>query len=332
MADTGNDTIRMIAPGGVVTTLAGTAGTSGSTDGTGSAALFNGPQGLAVDSTTGNIYVADTGNDTIRQVTSAGVVTTLAGTAGTAGSTDGTGSAASFNKPAGIAVDSTTGNIYVADTGNDTIRMIAPGGVVTTLAGTAGTTGSTDGTGTAALFNGPVGVAEDSATGDALRGGHGQRHDPDPVAADGHGPDGPDRDDRPGGDRDLDRPLARHDLLLPARGDQLRRRGDGQSPDFATAANPPTVTTLAATSVTTTGATLNGTVNPNGSTTAASFQYSTNPAWRRTSRPPSRGRRGRPAAPTAPAPPRCSTARSPWRSTRRRATSTWRITGMTPSA
>ena len=70
----------------------------------------------------------------------------------------------SFNQPAGLAEDPTTGNIYVADTGNDTIRMIATGGVVTTLAGTAGTAGSTDGTGSAALFNGPADVAADSAT------------------------------------------------------------------------------------------------------------------------------------------------------------------------
>jgi sugar lactone lactonase YvrE len=161
VADTSNDTIREITPGGVVTTLAGTAYEPGSADGTGSAARFNGPFGVAVDST-GNVYVADTGNDTIRKITPAGVVTTLAGTAYEPGSADGTGSAARFNGPFGVAVDS-TGNVYVADTLNDTIRKITPGGVVTTLAGTAGAQGSADGTGSAARFYAPSGVAVDSA-------------------------------------------------------------------------------------------------------------------------------------------------------------------------
>ena len=129
-------TIRKVTPGGVVTTLAGLAGSSGSADGTGSAAQFNYPSGVAVDSA-GNVYVADNDNDTIRKVTPAGVVTTLAGLAGSSGSADGTGSAARFNGPADVAVDS-AGNVYVADQNNYTIRKVTPGGVVTTLAGLAG--------------------------------------------------------------------------------------------------------------------------------------------------------------------------------------------------
>ncbi len=169
VADTGNSTIRKVTPGGVVTTLAGLAGSWGGTnDGTGSAARFNGPQGVAVDSA-GNLYVADTYNSTIRKVTPGGVVTTLAGLAAftrwgspIVGSADGTGSAAQFNYPSGVAVDS-AGNVYMTDRGNATLRKVTPGGVVTTLAGVAGNPGSADGTGSAAQFNYPSGVAVDSA-------------------------------------------------------------------------------------------------------------------------------------------------------------------------
>ncbi len=161
VADTGNDTIRMITPAGVVTTLAGTPLASGSGDGTGAAAQFANPAGIAVDGS-GNIYVADELNDTIRKVTSAGVVTTFAGTAGSAGIADGTGANAKFRAPYGVALDS-AGNLYVADAGNNTIRKITSAAVVTTLAGNAGVTGSTDGTGSAALFYVPIGVAVDGS-------------------------------------------------------------------------------------------------------------------------------------------------------------------------
>jgi sugar lactone lactonase YvrE len=159
VADSVNNTIRKISSGGAVTTFAGTAGKAGSTDATGTSALFNQPYGVAVDSS-GNVYVADFGNYTIRMITSGGVVTTFAGTAGSAGSADGTGTAARFNQPIGIAVDG-SGNVYVADSANNTIRKITSGGVVTTLAGTAGSAGSADGTGTAARFHSPRGLAVD---------------------------------------------------------------------------------------------------------------------------------------------------------------------------
>jgi len=161
VADTGNDTIRVITPAGVVTTLAGTPGVAGSTDGTGSAARFDGPVGVAVDGA-GNVYVADTQNDTIRRITPAGVVSTLAGAAGMLGFADGTGSAAQFDLPEGVAVDG-AGNVYVADTVNETIRVITPGGAVTTLAGSPRMTGSADGTGAAAHFRSPAAVAVDDA-------------------------------------------------------------------------------------------------------------------------------------------------------------------------
>ncbi len=93
--------------------MAGTAGISGSTDATGTAAKFNAPYDLTVDMD-GNIYVADYNNDTIRFVTQAGVVTTLSGLAHTTGSTDGTGITARFSNPASVAFDASD-NLYVAD-------------------------------------------------------------------------------------------------------------------------------------------------------------------------------------------------------------------------
>ncbi len=156
VADTYNHTIRKLTSAGVVTTLAGTAGTAGSTDGTGSAALFYGPKSLAVAGL--NLFVTDTSNHTIRQIVmSSGATTTLAGYAGTPGATNGTTSAARFSAPFGIAYDGT--DLYVTDTGNHGIRKVTTLGVVTLLAGsTAGTTGTTDATGTAAKFNTPTGI------------------------------------------------------------------------------------------------------------------------------------------------------------------------------
>ena len=158
VADTFNNEIREIAPGGVVTTFAGST-TPGSSDGAGSAASFNQPEGVAVD-THGNVYVADTGNNEIRMITPAGVVSTLAGTP-VAGSADGTGATAAFNHPTGVAVDS-SGDLIVADLGNNEIRRVTPAGVVTTLAG-ALSPGSADGTGAAASFSSPQAVAVDPA-------------------------------------------------------------------------------------------------------------------------------------------------------------------------
>jgi hypothetical protein len=160
VADSANSTIRQITPAGPATTLAGAAGTNGSSDGLGGDARFFAPQGIALDSA-GNLYVADSLNATIRKVTAGGSVTTLAGSAGKYGLDDGTGSSARFYQPAGIAVDS-LGYVYVADSWNQTIRKITPGGVVSTLAGSVGNIGSADGTNSAARFNGPAGIAVDS--------------------------------------------------------------------------------------------------------------------------------------------------------------------------
>jgi sugar lactone lactonase YvrE len=160
VADYYNRLIREITSGTVVMTLAGQAGVMGTTNATGTAASFSYPQGVAVD-TSGNVYVADGLDDLIRKITSGGIVSTLAGQAGVTGATNATGTAATFYDPVGVAVDS-SGNVYVAEYGNNDIRKITSGGVVTTLAGQAGVTGATNATGTAASFNGPGGVAVDN--------------------------------------------------------------------------------------------------------------------------------------------------------------------------
>lgn len=165
VADGGNYTIRKVTPAGVVTTFAGSAGHPGAADGLGTNAQFGagtigGPLFLTVD-TNGTVYVGDNGNHTIRKVTPDGMVTTLAGLAGHPGSADGVGSQARFSQPRGVAVDS-AGNVFVADTDNQTIRKVTPAGVVTTLAGSVGNAGSSNGTGSGARFNGPDGIAIDS--------------------------------------------------------------------------------------------------------------------------------------------------------------------------
>ena len=160
-SDTGNATIRRIASDGTVTTFAGSATLRGNNDATGTAATFSSPIGLAFDSA-GNLYVADEMNHTLRRISSTGTVSTYAGAAGFSGTTNGALLTARFNHPSGVAFDS-AGNLYVADTFNHTIRKISPLGVVTTFAGLEGVTGTSDGSGSAALFNKPTGLATDSA-------------------------------------------------------------------------------------------------------------------------------------------------------------------------
>ncbi|SUS07603.1 hypothetical protein DF3PB_470014 [uncultured Defluviicoccus sp.] len=159
VADSANATIRRIATDGTVGTFAGSPTVRGNADGTGTNATFAAPQGLAHDST-GNLYLADAANHTIRRISSAGAVTTVAGTAGVAGTADGLSAAARFNRPEGVAVDA-WGVLYVADTRNNTIRRIGPEGMVTTLAGVPGVSGSDNGVGLAATFNEPAGIAVD---------------------------------------------------------------------------------------------------------------------------------------------------------------------------
>jgi hypothetical protein len=166
IADTANHCIRKVSTSGIITTVAGT-GTAGygGDDGAATSATLNLPQGIAVDSS-GNLFIADTGNHCIRKIDySTGVITTVAGT-GTDGDSgdDGAATAARLHSPQSVAVDA-AGNIYIADTANHRVRKVASAtGTITTVAGTgtAGYGGDND-QATAAMLNSPAGVAVDSA-------------------------------------------------------------------------------------------------------------------------------------------------------------------------
>lgn len=155
VADYGNHKIRKITPTGITTTLAGS--TAGFADGTGAAAKFNGPTGIALDAS-GNVYVADSENQKIRKISPTGIVTTIAGT--TYGFSNGIGTVAQFKFPTCIALD-TSGTMYVGELDGYKIRKITPAGVVSTLAGSI--YGFEDGDATTAKFGGIFGVTIDAA-------------------------------------------------------------------------------------------------------------------------------------------------------------------------
>lgn len=159
VADSGNYTIRKISPAGNVSTLAGSAGSSGSADGTGATARFSFLKGLSVDGA-GNVYAVD--GHAVRRISPTGAVTTLAGAVDAAGNANGPGAAARFAQPWGIAVDP-SGVAYVADTDNYAIRRVATDGSVSTFAGTPGSRGTANGSTASATFLGPRGIARDAA-------------------------------------------------------------------------------------------------------------------------------------------------------------------------
>jgi len=160
VADYGNHAIRKIDSDGNVTTFAGT-GSAGTTDGAVTSAQFNHPIGLAFNADYSALYVADSGNHTIRKIdmgTLPMVVSTFAGTTGSPGT-----SASLLSSPNGVAVitSSSIDTLYVTDYGSSTIRKITSSGTISTLAGYSGDTGTSNGSGTGARFYQPVGIAVD---------------------------------------------------------------------------------------------------------------------------------------------------------------------------
>jgi sugar lactone lactonase YvrE len=155
-----SSTIQKVGPSGVVTTLAGNDTIVQSDDGIGSAAHFRSPQGISIDRD-GNLFVADCLDGLIRKISSAGEVTTLAGAKQVVGSADGLGGAARFNLIVSLAADA-AGNVFAGDYYNNTLRKIDVNGVVSTLAGSPGTTKSIDGNGSAASFSSVNSVATDA--------------------------------------------------------------------------------------------------------------------------------------------------------------------------
>lgn len=136
VADTGGAVIYKISPSGIKTIFAGAIAEYGNQDGVGAAARFGLPQGIAVSSA-GDIFVSDNSQNTIRKISPAGVVSTVAGSPGEAGSADGLGANARFSAPGHLAIDEQD-NLYIADSMNSTIRKMSPSGLVTTIAGVVG--------------------------------------------------------------------------------------------------------------------------------------------------------------------------------------------------
>jgi hypothetical protein len=159
----GHAIYKLTAAGGSIGVFAGAVGKPGAANGSGTAARFRAPAAIGINPASGDLVLADTGNHTTRTVSAGAASADLAGFPGSAGFADGAGFSALFRNPAGIASDA-AGNTYIADTGNHVIRMVTSSGVVTTLAGSAQVSGTTDAVAPAARFNAPAGIALASGT------------------------------------------------------------------------------------------------------------------------------------------------------------------------
>jgi hypothetical protein len=170
IADTDNNAIREVTPNGIIRTIAGDGPRGGGYAGDGrraAGARLQHPQGLAVDGR-GDEFIADTGNSVIREITSGGIISTVAGQAGKYGDSGDGGQAAvaTLNAPTDVAVDA-AGALFIADTGDNALREVSAAGLISTLAGGNGEgNNGRGGPASTAQLDTPESVAVDSGTGD----------------------------------------------------------------------------------------------------------------------------------------------------------------------
>ena len=160
IADTGNHKVKKMTPGGTITTIAGTGTAGAPTEGTATSSALRSPSGVAVDSS-GNVYIADSGNHRIEKVTPEGVLSIIAGTGTSGAPTAGAATSSNLNYPRGVAVDA-SGNVFIADTLNNRIEKVTPGGILSIIAGTGTSGAPTVGDGASSKLWNPSGIAVDS--------------------------------------------------------------------------------------------------------------------------------------------------------------------------
>jgi DNA-binding beta-propeller fold protein YncE len=166
IADPGNSEIEQVTPGGILSIIAGTGLQGKPTPGEATKSRLTAPEGVAVNSSTGDLYIADTENSEIEQVTPDGVLSIIAGTGEEDPAIPGPAASSPLDQPTGVAVDPTTGDTYIADSENREIEQIAPDGTLSIVAGTTGRGAPTPGPATQSRLSDPWGVAVDSSTDD----------------------------------------------------------------------------------------------------------------------------------------------------------------------
>jgi DNA-binding beta-propeller fold protein YncE len=168
IADTGNSLIEQVTPAGTLSIVAGRASSGPPTPGPAAGSPLNGPAATAVNTSTGDVFIADSSNNVVEKVTPAGQLSIFAGQVGQHGApTPGPGSSSDLHSPSGVTVDSATGDVFIADSGNDVVEELSPAGQLSIVAGVIGESGvPTPGPATASDLGDPSGVAVDSSTGD----------------------------------------------------------------------------------------------------------------------------------------------------------------------
>ncbi|MCX6396057.1 MAG: PxKF domain-containing protein [Propionibacteriales bacterium] len=159
IADTVNNRVEKVTPGGQLSVIAGTGDTGAPTEGPATSSNLDLPIGVAVDGS-GNVYIADYGNNRVEQVTPGGQLSVIAGTSSQGAPTAGPATSSNLNSPAGVAVDG-SGNVYIADQGNHRVEQVTPGGQLSVIAGTGVAGAPTAGPATSSNLDNPTGVVVD---------------------------------------------------------------------------------------------------------------------------------------------------------------------------